>query len=199
VVERSRVMMERQVKQLADLMDLSRISRVKIVLQKTRMRLAAAGRDAIDTSRPLIERKCQDLTLDGPDEPVFVDGDGTRLTQVFTNLLNNAAKYTQPGGRIRLVVESQGSEVVVTVEDTGVGIPAHMLPRVFDLFTQEESSLGRSQGGLGLGLPLVRVLAFLHRGTIQVRSEGLDKGSEFTVRLLLISDRQADQASASAG
>ena len=189
-VERSRAMMERQVEQMAhlidDLMDLSRISRGKIALQTTRMRLAQAVEDAVETSRPLIERQGHEFVLDVPHEPIFVDGDGTRLAQVFANLLNNAAKYTEPGGRIRLGIERQGSEVVVRVEDSGVGIPAHMLSRVFDMFTQVDRSLEKSQGGLGIGLNIVKRLVEMHGGSIEARSGGHGMGSTFVVRLPVV-------------
>lgn len=171
-VERSRGMIERQVEQMArlidDLMDLSRINQGKITLRKSRMRLSEAIRDAV------------------PDEPIFVDGDGTRLTQVFANLLNNAAKYTDRGGRIRLAVERQGGEVVVSVEDTGVGIPADMLPRVFDMFAQVDGSLEKAQGGLGIGLNIVKKLVEKHAGTVGVQSAGHGRGSTFTVRLPVV-------------
>jgi PAS domain S-box-containing protein len=195
-VERSRSMMERQVEQLArlvdDLMDLSRISRGKIALRKTRMRLAAAVRDAVETSRPLIEQQGHDLTLDVPDESAFVDADGTRLCQVFANLLNNAAKYTDRGGRIRLAVERVGHEAVVTVEDTGVGIPAHMLPRVFDMFAQVDRSIERAQGGLGIGLNIVKRLVEMHGGSIEAESGGHGTGSKFRVRLPVVLSLTSD-------
>ena len=188
--ERSRVMMERQVEQMArlidDLMDVSRISRGKVALQTTRMRLAQAVGDAIETSRPLIERQGHELVLAVPDEPIFVDADHTRLTQVFANLLNNAAKYTEPGGRIRLAVVRQGGDVVVSVEDTGVGIPAHMLTRVFDMFSQVDRSLEKAQGGLGIGLHIVKRLVEMHGGTITAESGGHGRGSRFAVRLPVV-------------
>jgi CheY-like chemotaxis protein len=115
--------------------------------------------------------------------PVFVDADVTRLAQVFSNLLNNVAKYTDPGGRITLAVERQGSDVVVSVKDTGVGIPAHMLPLVFEMFTQVDGSLEKAQGGLGIGLSLVKGLVELHGGSVEARSAGPGTGSDFVVRL----------------
>ncbi|MBX9582115.1 MAG: PAS domain-containing sensor histidine kinase [Gemmataceae bacterium] len=138
-VGQARSMMERQLNQMVrlidDLMDRTRISRGKITLRKARMPLAAAVRNAVETSRTLVEAAGHALTLDVPEAPIHVDADEARLSQVFANLLNNAAKYTDRGGRIRLAAERRGGEAVVTVEDNGVGIPAPMLPRVFDLFT----------------------------------------------------------------
>jgi PAS domain S-box-containing protein len=199
-VERLRAMMERQVAQMArlidDLMDVSRISRGKIILQKTRIRLSHAIADAIETCRPLIERQGHELALDVSDESIFVEGDATRLTQVFANLLNNAAKYTEPRGRIRLVVERQGCDVIVSVEDTGVGIAAEMLPKVFDLFSQVDRSLEKSQGGLGIGLNIVKRLVEMHGGSITAESGGHGRGSRFCVRLpvalSVTTDRSAD-------
>ena len=189
-VERSRSMMERQVEQMTrlidDLMDLSRISQGKIVLQKARLRLAMVVQHAVETSRPLIEQQGHELVLDVPDEPIHVDGDETRLCQVFANILNNAAKYTDRGGRIRLGVEQQGSEAVVVVEDNGVGIPAPMLPKVFEMFTQVDRSLEKSHGGLGIGLNIVERLVEMHGGTIGVESDGHGMGSRFTVRLPVV-------------
>ena len=150
-VEQSRSMMERQVEQMTrlidDLMDVSRINQGKIQLQKTRMSLADAVRNAVDTSRPLIDAQGHDLVVDMPPEPIYVDGDLTRLSQVLANLLNNSAKYTNRGGRIRLAVERQGSDAVVSVADNGVGISADMLAHVFDMFAQIDGSLEKSQGG----------------------------------------------------
>jgi len=190
VIERSRSMMERQVEQMTrlidDLMDLSRISQGKIVLQKARLRLAMVVQHAVETSRPLIEQQGHELVLDVPDEPIHVDGDETRLCQVFANILNNAAKYTDRGGRIRLGVEQQGSEAVVVVEDNGVGIPAPMLPKVFEMFTQVDRSLEKSHGGLGIGLNIVERLVEMHGGTIGVESDGHGMGSRFTVRLPVV-------------
>ncbi|HVK13789.1 MAG TPA: ATP-binding protein [Gemmataceae bacterium] len=185
--EQARGMMERQVGQLThlidDLMDVSRINRGKIVLQTARLRLADAILNAVDTSGPVIEQMGHALELDVPAEPVYVDADLTRLTQIFANLLNNAAKYTERGGRVRLAVERQGGDVLVRVTDTGVGIPAPMLPQVFDLFSQVDRSLEKSQGGLGIGLNIVRRLVELHGGTIRAESGGPGLGSTFTVRL----------------
>ncbi len=189
-VEKSRGMMERQVGQMThlidDLMDLSRINGGKIVLQKARLKMSDVVQDAVDTSRSLIEERGHALVVDVPPEPLYVDADRTRLAQVFGNLLNNAAKYTETGGRIRVAVERQGSDVVVAVEDNGVGIPAHMLTRVFDMFAQVDRSLEKSQGGLGIGLNIVKRLAELHDGSIVAESGGHGAGSRFVVRLPVV-------------
>ena len=187
VVAESRVVMERQLEQMArlidDLMDVSRITRGKIVLQRARMNLADAVRNAIDASRPLIEAQEHAFVVDLPAEPIYVDGDLTRLSQVFANLLNNAAKYTPKRGNLRLTVERRDAEVLVVVEDDGVGIPPAMLDRVFDMFAQIDRSLERSQGGLGIGLNIVKRLVGKHGGEITAESAGPGQGSKFTVRL----------------
>jgi signal transduction histidine kinase len=189
-VEQARAMMERQIGQMAhlidDLMDLSRISRGKIVLQKTRLRLGDALQDAVDTARPHIVERGHELVIAVPPEPILVDADRTRLSQIFGNLLNNAAKYTERGGRIRVAVERHDHDVTVTVADNGVGIPAPMLPKVFDIFTQVDRSLEKSQGGLGIGLSIVKRLVEMHGGTVAAESDGHEQGSSFTVRLPVV-------------
>lgn len=209
-IEQARETMERQLQQMVrlidDLLDLSRITRGKIELRKERGDLATVVQNAIETSRPLIEQSGHTLTVNFPSESVFVDADATRLAQVFANLLNNAAKYTEKGGRIGLTVERQGGEVVVRVKDTGVGIPAHQISRVFEMFSQVDRSLEKSQGGLGIGLSIVKRLVEMHGGTVEAQSEGHGFGSEFIVRLpvLISSDRESysskyeEQANASA-
>ncbi len=186
-VAKARAVMGRQLGQLVrlvdDLLDVSRIARSKVKLRKERVELAAAVRQALETSRPLIEAAGHELRVTLPAEPVCVDADAARLAQVFSNLLNNAAKYTERGGRIWLTVERKGGEAVVAVRDTGVGIPAEHLPHVFEMFSQVERSLERSQGGLGIGLSLVRGLVEMHGGSVEARSEGPGQGSEFVVRL----------------
>ncbi len=183
----TRAMMGRQLGQLVrlvdDLLDVSRIGRGKLDLRLERVDMAAVVADAAEACRALIEAKAHTLTLDPGPEPVFVDGDATRLTQVISNLVNNSAKYTPPGGRIRVAVAADAGAVRVTVADSGIGIPQNMLPRIFDLFTQVDRSLGMSQGGLGIGLSLVRQLLELHGGTVSARSDGYGLGSEFTVHL----------------
>jgi signal transduction histidine kinase len=187
IVEQARAMIERQVEQLVrlvdDLLDVSRVTRNQIELRKEPVELAAAVRSAIEASGPLIEEMGHELEVSLPDEPVLLEADAVRLTQVFLNLLNNAAKYTPRGGRIRLTAELEESGVVVRVRDTGVGIPAAMLPKIFEPFTQVEPSLARSQGGLGIGLTLVRRLVEMHGGAVEARSDGPERGSELIVRL----------------
>jgi signal transduction histidine kinase/CheY-like chemotaxis protein len=186
----ARSMMERQFGQMVrlidDLLDLSRITKGKIELRKQELDLAGAVRDAVETSRPLIEAAGHQLTVTLPPGPVYVNGDRTRLAQVFANLLNNSAKYTPQGGRISLIVERHGSDGVVKVKDNGVGISADMLPKIFEMFTQVDRSMERAQGGLGIGLSLVRGLVEMHGGRVEVHSEGLGKGSEFIVRLSVL-------------
>ena len=190
VIEQARTMMERQLGQMVhlvdDLLDLSRISRGMIELRKERVELSMIVQRAVETSRPLLEANCHDLTITMPPGPVYVDADVTRLAQVFSNLLNNAAKYTERGGRVQLAVQRRGAEVVVSVKDNGVGIPAHMLPRVFEMFTQVDRNLERSQGGLGIGLSIVKRLVEMHGGSVGVESDGPGMGSEFVVRLPVV-------------
>jgi PAS domain S-box-containing protein len=189
-VEKARSMLERQLEQMVrlvdDLMDLSRISRGKIELKRERVQLAAVVENAVETSRPLIDLMGQELTLTVPQHPIVVDADMTRLAQVFLNLLNNAAKYSERGGHIWLTVERQGSDVVVSVRDAGIGIPADKLGSVFDMFSQVDRSLERSQGGLGIGLNIVKTLVEMHGGSIEGKSDGPGRGSEFVVRLPVV-------------
>jgi PAS domain S-box-containing protein len=191
-VEQSQTLIDRQVQQMVrlidDLLDLSRISRGKIELRKERIDLADAINSAIETSRPLIEESGHQLETALDHQPMPLDADLTRLAQVFLNLLNNSAKYTAAGGRIWLSSARDGDCAVVRVRDSGVGIPPQMLGHIFEMFTQVERSLDRAQGGLGIGLTLVRRLVEMHGGTVEAQSEGLGKGSEFIVRLPLTCD-----------
>ena len=186
-INRMLAVIDRQARQLTglvdDLLDVSRITRGQINLRKQALSLAEVVTQAVETSRPLLEARRHRFDLQLPDEPIVVEADPTRLTQVILNLLNNAAKYTEEGGRIGLIVERQDAEVVVRIRDTGMGIPAEMLPRIFEPFTQVEHTLDRAQGGLGIGLTLVRRLVEMHGGTVQAFSEGRGRGSEFVVRL----------------
>jgi CheY-like chemotaxis protein/anti-sigma regulatory factor (Ser/Thr protein kinase) len=141
---------------------------------------------ATETSRPLVEAAEQKLLVTLPDEPVLIDGDPVRLAQAFSNLLNNASKYSEKGSRIWFQAEQAGDEIVVKVRDTGIGIPADKLPNIFDIFMQVDRSLERSQGGLGIGLTLVRQLVQMHGGSVEVRSDGPGHGSEFIVRLPVV-------------
>jgi PAS domain S-box-containing protein len=179
--------MERQVKHLArlidDLLDVSRISQGKIRLRKESVEIAATVARAVETVRPLVEERGHDLTVALDAGPLRVEGDPTRLEQVLVNLLTNAAKYTEDGGRIAVAARRDGEDVVVTVRDSGVGIAPEMLPRIFEIFTQVDESLDRSQGGLGLGLTLVQKLVEMHGGVVTAASGGRGHGSEFTLRL----------------
>jgi PAS domain S-box-containing protein len=185
--EKARGVMERQLAQMVrlidDLLDVSRITRNKLQLRKERIELASVVQSAMEAIRPLIATSGHELTVALPPEPVHLDADPTRLTQIFTNLLNNAVKYTEPGGRIRLAAERQGSEVMVSVRDTGIGITDEHLPHLFEMFSQAAPALERSTGGLGIGLALVRGLVELHGGSVEAHSAGLGQGSEFIVRL----------------
>jgi signal transduction histidine kinase/DNA-binding response OmpR family regulator len=186
----SRDVIERQVGQIArlldDLLDVSRITRDKLELRKSQVTLASVVQSALETSRPLIDEAGHDLTVVLPAEPVYLDADPVRLAQVFSNLLNNAAKYTPEGGRIRLSAERQGNEVVISVKDTGIGIGSDMLPHVFKMFSQTKVALERSQGGMGIGLWLVTNLVEMHGGSIEAHSDSSGQGSEFIVRLPLV-------------
>jgi PAS domain S-box-containing protein len=189
----TRDMMERQVQHLVrlidDLLDVSRITRGKVELQRQRVGLAAVVQSALETSRPLIEAAGHELTVTLPDGAIYLYADVVRLSQVFGNLLNNAARYMGKQGRIWLAAEREESGVVVKIRDTGSGIPADMLPRIFDAFTQVDRSLERTQGGLGIGLTLVKKLVEMHGGQVEARSAGAGRGSEFIVRLPVIAER----------
>jgi CheY-like chemotaxis protein/two-component sensor histidine kinase len=186
-LRRATDVIDRQVEQLVrlvdDLLDVSRVTLDKLELRKQRVGLAVVVLAAVEASRPLIDQSGHCLTVVLPPEPVELDADLTRLAQVFLNLLNNASKYTEPGGQIRLTATHEGGEVVVSVQDTGIGIAPEMLPRVFEMFMQADRALNRPYSGLGIGLTLVKRLVQMHGGSIEARSEGLGKGSEFVVRL----------------
>jgi len=200
--EQVRSMMERQLGQMVhlidDLLDLSRISRGKIELRKERIELAKAIQQAIEASQPAIKKADHELSIELPPGPIHVDADLTRLTQVFSNLLNNAAKYTERGGRIRLTVQHLGTEAVVSVQDNGIGIPSDMLAHVFEMFTQVDRHLERSQGGLGVGLSIVQRLVQMHGGSVEARSDGHGRGSEFVVRLPVALSSVGDERSSQA-
>jgi len=188
-VQWARELIDRQVTHLVrlvdDLLDVSRITRGKIRLELQTIDLAATIASAVETSRPLIEAAVHHLTVSLSEEPLWVNADQARLSQVLSNLLNNAAKYTPEGGSISIRSLRDGEEAVVRIRDNGMGIPAEMLAKVFDLFTQIDRSIDRSQGGLGIGLTLVQRLVEMHGGRVEVASEGPGRGSEFTVRLPL--------------
>jgi PAS domain S-box-containing protein len=185
----ARDVIDRQVRQMTrmvdDLLDVSRISNGKIELRKERVELTTIVNSAVEASGPLIEKWGHELTVKLPPGPLYLDADQARLTQVLLNLLNNAAKYTEQGGRIRLTAARDGERIAIRVKDTGIGIPREMLPRIFDIFTQVDRSLERSEGGLGIGLALVQSLVKMHGGTVEAYSDGPGKGSEFVVYLPL--------------
>jgi PAS domain S-box-containing protein len=193
LVAKTRDMMDRQlshmVRLIDDLLDISRISRNKMELRLSRVLLADIVSSAVETARPALEAAGQELTVALPPEPVHLDADLTRLAQVFGNLLNNSAKYTERGGHIELTAARDGGQVVVAVRDDGIGIPAAALPNIFDLFSQVDRSIERSTGGLGIGLALVKGLVEMHGGTVEAASPGQGKGSTFTVRLPVLEDR----------
>ena len=182
---------DRQLQQVTrlidDLLDVSRITRDRLQLRTGRVELERAITSAVEASQPGIDQRRHSLTVTLPPHPVYLRADLVRLSQVFSNLLDNAAKYTESGGRIRLTAETDGDQVVVRVRDNGVGIDRDMLPRIFDLFMQVETSPDKVHGGLGIGLTLVRRLVELHGGTVTGTSEGRGRGAEFTVSLPVLS------------
>ncbi|HET7401522.1 MAG TPA: PAS domain S-box protein, partial [Usitatibacter sp.] len=183
----SRGVIERQTTQLArlvdDLLDVSRITRGKLRMESQPIELCEALKRAVEASRPLIDARQHRLRMDVPEKGLAVLGDPTRLTQVFLNILNNAAKYTPAGGDIHVRAQAQGRDAVVCIRDNGVGIPASLLDSVFDLFAQGERTLDRAEGGLGIGLTLARRIVEMHGGSISASSAGPGQGSEFVVRL----------------
>ncbi|HYE36589.1 PAS domain S-box protein [Methylocaldum sp.] len=185
----AREVINRQVEHLTrlvdDLLDVSRIVQGKLRLQKTPVDLTALLHQAVEATKPQIEARRHSFTATLPKHPLRFEADPVRLTQMVSNLLDNANKYTPAGGRIWLIVDHAGSEVAITVRDNGEGIPSALLPHLFDVFTQAERTLDRAQGGLGLGLTIVQKIAELHGGRVEARSEGPGKGSEFIVRLPL--------------
>jgi CheY-like chemotaxis protein len=188
-IDEVRGMMERQLRQLValvdDLMDVSRITRGKFELETCRLDVADVLRTAVEGARPALEEAGHELALDLPAEPVHIDADPTRLAQVVSNLLDNATKYTPEGGHVRLSAAREGDEVVIAVADDGVGVPAEMRERIFEMFAQIERPSDRRGGGLGLGLTLVKSVVEMHGGRVEVESEGEDRGSVFRVRLPL--------------
>jgi signal transduction histidine kinase len=191
-------LIDRQVQAMShlidDLMDVSRINQGKIELRGDRVDLAKVLQDAVETARPVIDECGHELVLVLPQDPMVLDADPTRLAQAFTNLLNNAAKYMDHGGRIEVRAEREGGEVVVTVRDRGIGIAPERLASVFEMFSQVETALERSRGGLGIGLSLTQRLVEMHAGSVTARSDGLGHGSDFVVRLPLASAATATGA-----
>jgi signal transduction histidine kinase len=190
--------MDRQLRQMVrlvdDLIDISRITRGTIELRQERVLFAEVIQSAIETAQPMIDDAKHTFVAALPDHDVHLDADFTRLAQVFANLINNAAKYTPPGGAIRLMAEADDAELRVTLRDTGIGIAPDKLPHVFDMFNQVDSSMERSHGGLGVGLTLVKNLVELHGGTVTAQSQGLGHGSTFTVRLPVAPEHAAAAA-----
>jgi signal transduction histidine kinase/ActR/RegA family two-component response regulator len=184
---RERTTIARQVRHVVrlvdDLLDVSRITSGKIQLSKERVEVAEVIGEAVEMASPLLEERFQNLTVSAPATGLPVTADRGRLAQAIANLLTNAAKYTEPRGQIEVTAEAENSQVLVRVRDSGIGIAPETLPRIFDLFVQEKGSLDRAQGGLGIGLTVVRSLVHLHDGSIEAKSAGLGQGSEFVVRL----------------
>ena len=193
LIEQVRSTLERQLGQMVrlvdDLLDVSRITRGKLKLRKERVELASVIHQSVEVCRPLAEYAKHELNVSLPPEAIYLYADPMRLAQVFGNLLNNACKYTDPGGRIGLTAERRSSDVVVNVKDTGVGISPDKLGSVFEMFTQIDRSLERSQGGLGIGLTLVKRLVEMHGGSVEAYSEGPGRGSEFVVRLPILIEK----------
>lgn len=187
IIEQAGNIINRQVVQMVrlvdDLLDISRITKGKLRLTREMVELRVVANRAAETARPLMDARKHDFSVSLPIGPVWVEADPARLEQVVVNLLNNAAKYTDVGGLIRMSVYQEGTEAVIRVRDNGVGIAPEMLPRIFDLFTQVNDTLSRSRGGLGIGLALVRTLVEMQEGRVQAQSGGPGQGSEFTVKL----------------
>lgn len=198
LIEQSRSTMERQFCQLVrlvdDLIDVSRISRNKLQLRKSEIDVESIIQPAVETCRPLADAANQTLTISLPSKPVFLHADPVRLAQVFGNLLTNSCKYTNRGGHISLTAERINNEFVVSIKDSGIGIPSDRLADVFEMFTQIDRTLERAQGGLGIGLTLVKRLVQMHHGSVSAFSEGPGKGSEFIVRLPVVDAPVADLA-----
>jgi len=196
-VDWARGIIDRQLSQLTrlvdDLLDISRLTCGKVTLKRESLELTTPVLQAVEASRPLIEAGQHDLHVRLSANPLWVKADFARLTQVFSNLLDNAAKYTEEGGIIRLLVEADGAKAVIRVQDNGMGISPSSLPHIFDLFTQEPRSLDRAQGGLGIGLSLVKRLVEMHGGEVEVHSAGTGTGSEFVVRLPLLEVKASEQ------
>jgi PAS domain S-box-containing protein len=187
IIEQAGNIIDRQVVQMVrlvdDLLDISRITKGKLRLTKEKVELRVVANRAAEAARPLMDARKHDFSVSLPTQPVWVEADPARLEQIVVNLLNNAAKYTDSGGLVRMRVYQEGAEAVIRVRDNGIGIALEMLPRIFDLFTQADGALSRSHGGLGIGLALVRTLVEMQEGRVQAQSGGLGEGSEFTVKL----------------
>ncbi len=186
-IERARAIMERQVGQLVrlvdDLLDVSRVTRGKLHLNIESLDLASIMEAAVEISRPNLDQAGLALSVSPPEPPITVEGDRIRMAQILSNLLNNAAKFTDAGGKVEFIGLREGDKATIVVRDNGVGIAAELLPEIFNLFTQMDRTVSRSQGGLGIGLALVRRLVEIHGGEVSAKSDGLGKGSEFIVQL----------------
>ena len=193
IVEQAQGVLDRQVGQMVrlvdDLLDVSRIVRGRIELRPERLEISTIVKRALETAQPTIDAHGHQVLVSLPSQPVFVQADLVRLSQVISNLLINAAKYTPQASQIRLTAERAGNEVVLRVQDSGSGIAPELLPHIFDLFVQANRSLARSEGGLGVGLTLVKRLVEMHRGSVSAASPGPGQGSEFCVRLPVLSER----------
>src|SRR5678816_3701862 len=187
VLKRAHETLERQLAQMIrlvdDLLDLNRVTHDRLDLRRAEVELSSVIQQAVEVARPLCDAAEQELIVDLPDEPIYLNADRARLAQLFGNLLNNSCKYTRPEGTVSLSAKRAGDEVVVTVKDNGAGIPPDKLDSIFDMFMQVDLNSEHSQGGLGIGLTLVKRLTEMHGGSIEARSEGEGKGSEFIVRL----------------
>ena len=190
IIENAGHIIDRQVSQMVrlvdDLLDISRITKGKLRLTKEKVELRVVANHAAETVRPLMEARKHEFSVVLPTQPIWVEADPARMEQVVVNLLNNAAKYTDTGGLVRMTVSQEGDDAVIRVRDNGVGIAPALLPKVFDLFTQVDGSLGRSYGGLGIGLALARSLVEMQDGRLLAQSGGLGQGSEFTVKLPVV-------------
>ena len=199
--EEIRDMMNRQlnhmVRLIDDLLDMSRVSQGKIELRKETSQIQNIVQSALEVSTPIIEEKNHAITITMPEEPIWIEADITRMAQVLSNLLNNSAKYTHSGGKIDLAITSDKQQVSIAISDNGTGLEPAMLNAVFDLFTQVENNHQQSQGGLGIGLALAKYLVELHHGTIEAKSEGLGKGSTFSIHMPLAKEHQQTQSSES--
>ena len=198
-----RDVIDRQVAQMArlleDLLDVSRMTRGQFALRRERVSLRAVIEQAIEIAQPLVDAAGHTLEVAGPAQPIDIEGDLTRLAQVFSNLLINAAKYTEPRGRIALAVTRQGDEAVVSVSDNGIGISAEQMPRIFEMFGQARTAADGAQGGLGIGLSLARGFVEMHGGRISARSDGIGQGSVFVVRLPVAQSASSAESAAPAG
>jgi PAS domain S-box-containing protein len=196
VAATAREIMERQVAQMVrlvdDLLDVARITTGKVELRCEQIDLADPIRDAVETSRPLLEHNDQPLTVSLPDAPVFANADRTRLAQVFANLLNNSAKFSDRAQPISIALTQEGDSAVIRVRDCGVGIPPAALPKIFDMFRQADDEGSRARGGLGIGLSLVKRIAEMHGGSVDASSDGAGRGSEFVVRIPVIAAQRGN-------